>query len=65
MGLLKQWGSAMYWMRKRASDGEDSGIDESMDLGNGVHLEIVRKFYYLGDMLNGGGGANSVSVAWV
>ena len=40
MGLLKEWGSAMYWMRKRASDGEDSGIDESMDLENGVHLEM-------------------------
>ena len=31
----------------------------------GVHLQIVRKFCYLGDILNGGGGANSVSVAWV
>ena len=38
-----------------------------MDLGNGVHLEIVRKFCYryLGNMLNGGGGANSASVARV
>ena len=50
---------------ERAGDGEDSDVDESMDLGNGVHLENVRKFCYLGDMLNGGGGANSASVARV
>ena len=28
-------------------------LDESKDLDNGVHLENVRKFCYLGDMLNG------------
>mgnify|MGYP007071599789 CR=1 FL=1 len=50
---------------ERAEDGEDSDVNESMDLGNGVHLENVRKFCYLGDMLNGGGGANSASVARV
>ena len=29
---------------ERAEDGEDSNIDESLDLGNGLHLENVRKF---------------------
>ena len=38
---------------ERADHREDNDIDESMDLGNGVHLE------------NGGGGADSVSVARV
>lgn len=50
---------------ERAGDGEDSGVEESMDLGNGVHLEKVGKFCYLGDMLNGDGGANSASVSRV
>ena len=49
----------------RADDREGNGIDESMDLGNGVHLENVGKFCYLGDMLNGGGETNSASVARV
>ena len=35
---------------ERADDGEDNDVDESMDLGNGVHLENVGKFCYLGDM---------------
>ena len=46
-------------MRKtceRAGDEEDRNMEESSDLGNGVHLENVGKFCYLGDMLNGGGG---------
>ena len=47
-----------------ADDREDNGVDESMDLGNGVHLENVGKFCYLGDTLNGGG-ANSASIARV
>ena len=40
---------------ERADDGEDNVVDESMDLGNGVHLENVEMFCYLGDtcMLNG------------
>ena len=50
---------------KRADDAEDNGVDEIMDLGNGVHLEDVGKFRYLGDMLNGGGGADFASVAKV
>ena len=45
-----------------ADDREGNGVDESMDLGNGVHLENVGKFCYLGDTLNGGG-ANSASIA--
>ena len=40
-------------------------MEESLDLGNRVHLENVGKFCYLSDMLNGGGGANSASVARV
>ena len=50
---------------ERAGDEEDRNVEESLDLGNGVHLENVGKFCYLGDMLNGGGGANSASVARV
>ena len=38
-------------------------MEESLDLGNGVHLENLEKFCYLGDMLNGGGRTNSASVA--
>ena len=30
-------------------------VEESLDLGNGVHLEKIGKFCYLGDMPNGGG----------
>ena len=37
---------------ERADDQEDNGVDESMDLGNVLHLENVGKFCYLGDMLN-------------
>ena len=39
---------------ERADDGEDKGVDESLDLGYGVHLENIGKFCYLGDMLNWG-----------
>ena len=39
---------------RAANDGEDNGIDESMDLGNGVHLEDVGKFCYLGDYVGWG-----------
>ena len=28
-------------------------MGESLDLGNGVHLENIGRFCYLGDMLNG------------
>ena len=42
---------------------EDRNVEESLDLGNGIHLENVGKFRYLGDMLNGGGGANYASMA--
>ena len=38
-------------------------VEESLDLGNRVHLENVGKFCYLGDKLNGGGGANSASMS--
>ena len=38
---------------ERAGDEEDRNVEESLDLGNGVHLENVGKFCYLGDMLNG------------
>ena len=44
----------VYKVCERADHGEDNDVDESMDLGNGVHLENVAKFCYLGDMLNGG-----------
>ena len=50
---------------ERAEDVEDTDADEGMGLGNGVCIENVRKFCYLGDMVNGGGGANSASVARV
>ena len=33
---------------------ENSDVYECIDLGNGVQLEYVGKFCYLGDMLNGG-----------
>jgi len=38
---------------------------ESLDIGNGVVLEKVGKFCYLGDMLNADGGADSAVVARV
>ena len=53
----------MCKMCEREGDEEDRNVEESLDLGNGVHLENVGKFCYLGDMLNEGGGANSASVA--
>ena len=40
-------------MCERAGDEEDRNVEESLDLENGVHLENVGKFYYLGDMLKG------------
>ena len=48
---------------ERAGDEEDRNVEESLDLGNGVHLENVGKFCYLSDMLNERGGANSASLA--
>lgn len=36
----------MQGVRERAGNGEDSGADGSMDLGNGVHLENVGKFFF-------------------
>ena len=47
---------------ERAGDEENRNVEESLDLANRVHLENVGKFCYLGDMLNGGGGVNSISV---
>ena len=44
---------------------DDSHVGECIDLGNVVQLENVGKFCYLGDMLHGGGGTNSASVARV
>ena len=52
-------------MCERIGDEEDRNVEESLDLGNGVHLKNVGKFCYLGDMLNGGGEANSAFVARV
>ena len=52
-------------VKEQMMERSDNGVDESMDLGNGVHLEDVGKFRYLGDMLNGGGGADFASVAKV
>ena len=46
----------MFKVCERADDREDNGIDESMDMGNGmdmgnrVHLENDGKFCYLGGM---------------
>ena len=37
---------------EKAKDGEDSDTDYSIDLNNGVHLDYVRKFGYLENMLN-------------
>ena len=50
---------------ERAGDEEDRNVKESLDLGNGVHLEKAGKFCYLSDMLNRDGGANSAYVARV
>lgn len=42
----------------------DDGADtEGLDIGNGVVLEKVGKFCYLGDMLNADGGADSAVIA--
>ena len=45
-------------MCQRPVDEVDNDADVCIDLGNGVHLENVGRFCYLGDMLNTGGGAN-------
>ena len=37
-------------------------VGEELSLGNGDSVECVDRFCYLGDMLNGGGGAESASV---
>ena len=52
----------MCKMCEREGGEEDRNVEESLDLGNGVHLKNVGKFCCLGDMLNGGGGANFTSV---
>ena len=39
---------------EREGNEEDRNVEESLDLGNGFHLENVGKFCFLGDMLNGG-----------
>ena len=41
---------------------EDINIQESMDLGNDGCLDRDGTFYYLGDMLSGGGEVNPVSM---
>jgi len=46
-------------------DAENISIQESMDLGNGIHLGGVGNFCYLGDMLNGGREVNSLLVVRV
>ena len=43
----------------------DSDVDEGTDIGNGLQLDNVRKFWYLVDMLKCGGEANSASVTRV
>jgi hypothetical protein len=48
---------------------EITDTEKNMDLGNGVSLELVDKFCYLGDMLSADGGADAavaarVSSAW-
>ena len=53
----------VYKVCKRAGEGEDNNIQESMDLGNDVCLNRVKDLYYQGDMLSGG--ENSASVARV
>ena len=40
-------------MCERKGGEEDRNVEESLDLRNGVHLENIGKFCYLGDMLNG------------
>ena len=37
----------------------NTGTDLHLDIGNGVSLEKVDKFCYLGDMLDAGGGCDS------
>ena len=58
------------WVHKRCSGVKgslvgfkDMFVEESLDLGNGAHLENVGKFCYMGDILIGGGGVNSASMA--
>jgi len=45
---------------ERVDDEEDISIQENTHLGNGVCLDRVERFCYLGDILSGG--TNSASV---
>ncbi len=44
-------------------EGAADGGDVELDLGNGMKMEGVKTFCYLGDMLNGEGGSDAVTVA--
>ena len=46
-------------------EGDADGENVELDLGNGVKFRDVKAFCYLGDMLNGEGGADSASVTRV
>ena len=64
-GSLKA-ASEVFVCRKCVRGGQDVGaVNEGLDIGNGVVLEKVGKFCYLGDMLNADGGADSAVVARV
>ena len=42
--------------RENDTNDIDSGVNEGLNLENDVTLEVVGKFCYLGDMLNGSSG---------
>ena len=44
------------------NDDDDDDDDDDVDLGGGVSFGKVKKFCYLGDMMNGEGGANSATI---
>uniref|UniRef100_UPI00358FF175 uncharacterized protein isoform X3 n=1 Tax=Myxine glutinosa TaxID=7769 RepID=UPI00358FF175 len=50
---------------KVCTEGAADGGNVELDLGDGVKLEGVKTFCYLGDMLNGEGGSDSATVARV
>ena len=63
--LAKAGRSFMCKVCVRIRNGEVEDEVERLDLSDEVSLERVRKFCYLGDMINGNGGASSASVARV
>src|SRR5260221_299614 len=59
-----QAASATYVCERCASKDDPTAVvlaNASLDIGNGVVLENVVKFCYLGDMINADGGADSAA----